>query len=545
MGKRGCVRIVVSVAIFFSAAEVALAPNCVTGPAWAEQLPSEAASDTLPIRDVHVSDFFVPQELGYVLDRQPPARAAGPTVIHIQEAHVNYEGQKHLIGILERLINDQRLALILVEGGEGDVGLSYLRSYGPPENRRDIAEKYLKAGLISAEEYLDIASDYPLVLWGVERKELYQRNVEAFMETEQRRASLRPALASVEQALEVLKPTLTDPQLAELDAKAEAFDQEALSLGEYAAFLDGLAARHGLSQTSYPHVAQLVALKALEATINLEQVLREQKELVSRLGTVIDTERFEALIEKAQGVKAETVSREEFYSALAELAKAAGMAFETYPSLSGYMDYLDAKQQLKPTALSEELERLVPLLRERLAATPHAKELQAISEELDLIGKLIDFTLSPQEHKRLSALDLSQAIGRWDSFLNAQLVGHGLEARTFVGLEELASNLPAFLRFYELAQARDEALVDNVVAKLQESSESLAVLITGGFHSPTITALLRDRGVGLVVVAPKISNAADSRLYHAVLKYKSGHGSLEDVQAASHPSESENALVLR
>ena len=44
-----------------------------------------------------------------------------------------------------------------------------------------------------------------------------------------------------------------------------------------------------------------------------------------------------------------------------------------------------------------------------------------------------------------------------------------------------------------------------------------------------------------MVVAPKISQATDEALYRAVLKYKSGHGSFEDVLAVSpHTAKTQN-----
>ena len=56
------------------------------------------------------------------------------------------------------------------------------------------------------------------------------------------------------------------------------------------------------------------------------------------------------------------------------------------------------------------------------------------------------------------------------------------------------------------------------MAKLEETGEPIATLITGGFHSPAITGLLKERGVGVVVVAPKVTQATDARLYRADLK---------------------------
>ncbi len=70
----------------------------------------------------------------------------GKTIILIQEAHVDYNAQKAIAEILKSLIQKENLRLILVEGGWGDVALTYLRNYGTPEGRLQVAERYLKDG---------------------------------------------------------------------------------------------------------------------------------------------------------------------------------------------------------------------------------------------------------------------------------------------------------------------------------------------------------------------------------------------------------------
>ena len=85
-----------------------------------------------------------------------------PLIIHIQDAHCNYEAQKNMSGLLKYLVNEYGLKLIMVEGGSGDVSLSSLRGYADKNTRIEVAERYLKEGKISGEEYLDIISDQPL-----------------------------------------------------------------------------------------------------------------------------------------------------------------------------------------------------------------------------------------------------------------------------------------------------------------------------------------------------------------------------------------------
>ena len=107
--------------------------------------------------------------------------AREPFILHIQDAHANYEAQKHLSHILEHLIRMHGLSLVLVEGGSRNDSLSYMRAYANLEKRKQVAEEFLKAGKISGENFLDLTSDYDFTVYGVERPELYDRNMEAFL----------------------------------------------------------------------------------------------------------------------------------------------------------------------------------------------------------------------------------------------------------------------------------------------------------------------------------------------------------------------------
>lgn len=484
------------------------------------------------------SDITISPDLGYIVETHPATNPSAPLIIHIQEAHTNYDAQKHLAEILDSLVKQHQLKLILVEGGEGDVSLSYLRTYGPPENRKQVAEKYLKLGILSGEEYLDIVSDYPLIIWGVEQKALHEQNVEVFMDTEPLRAALRPVLASVRQAVEQLRPRLLDPALVALETDAAAFEAEQLSLADYAKRLSVLAREYSIQESASPHVVRLVEMHELEQAMDLELIQRQQKEVLSRLRDK-DPQAVERLMQAAQDANNHEGqgSREAFYVELERVAAASGLPLEQFPSLSNYVRYLQQSALLKPVALSDELQQLTTRLRRTLAVTLAAQQLQTVAEQVDVIEKLLELKLSPEEYQRLTSLQVEGLSSRWAEFLGSQLAQHGLPSPSFERLSWLDTALPSLQRFYTVAQARDESLIERALAKLDETREPLAVLITGGFHSPRMTEQLRARGLGLVVVTPKVTQPTNERLYQAVLKYKSGHGSFEEVETAASTSD--------
>jgi hypothetical protein len=273
--------------------------------------------------------------------------------------------------------------------------------------------------------------------------------------------------------------------------------------------------------------------------LDLKQVQQEQQALVAQLAAAIPQERLQPLIDQAKQMQTGAVSAEQFYTALKDLAASASVDVEQHPALARYIRYVTQKARLKPADLSNELDLLAARLKESLVTTPTAQRLVAIAAQRDLLQKLVELKLSPQEYERFSEELKPGMVAQWSAFFNEQFAALGLPARTFTpaegvaGLEALDGALPKLTTFYEAAGARDEALVANALAKISETKEPLAVLITGGFHAPQLEAKLKAHGVGLVAVAPKMTEATNEQLYEAVLKYKSGHGSFEAVEAAA------------
>ena len=477
----------------------------------------------------------VPQELGYVLETHPPTANGGhaATIIHIQEAHADYEAQKNLIGILKRLIADHGLKLILVEGGQGDVGLEHLRRHASPQTRTSVAEEYLRLGVLSGEEYLDIVSDQPLILWGVEQRELYDQHVQAFLDVESLQKELTPTLEAFRAALAALKAQVSEPLVTELEAKRHAFEENRLGVGDYATWLKTTAESQQVSVDASPQLARFLLLRDLEKRIQATKAQDEQQQLIQTLRTQLPPERFAALTEAATQMHAGTGTPQAFYDLLTQEARAASRSIEPDSDLGRYILYLTERARMQPTVLADELDRLSDRLRQRLVADSSVSRLYAIADSWALVEKLVALKLSPQEYDQFRSAVSESTLDEWAASLNALLAQRGLPAQAFPGLEALQGAIARLRKFYEAANARDGALVTNTLAKLSDTGERIAVLITGGFHAPEITRRLSEAGVGIVAVAPKVGAGTDEELYRAVLKYKSGHGSFEDVKAAA------------
>ena len=104
--------------------------------------------------------------------------ASHPFIIHIQDAHSNLSGQQNLAGALDEIMSKYDVDLVLSEGGANDCSLTPLKKIASPDIWKKIAKSYLMQGKISGEEYLNLVSDRPMRIMGIEDLGLYLTSVD-------------------------------------------------------------------------------------------------------------------------------------------------------------------------------------------------------------------------------------------------------------------------------------------------------------------------------------------------------------------------------
>jgi hypothetical protein len=83
-------------------------------------------------------------------------------VIHIQDPHANYSGQKNVANILDFMMTRYDIPVVLVEGSSIDATLSHVRGKMPKKDLEIAANQLLYYGAITGEEYLNMVSDHDM-----------------------------------------------------------------------------------------------------------------------------------------------------------------------------------------------------------------------------------------------------------------------------------------------------------------------------------------------------------------------------------------------
>jgi len=482
-------------------------------PAEAERLSNKK---NLPL------EIVVPEGAGHIVEGFTADGDSKKVVIHIQDIHTNYEAQKNLSKMLEALVRDKDLKLIMVEGGWGNVNLSYLRTYATRERRIEVAEEYLKAGKISGEEYLDIVSDYDIVLEGVEEEALYKQNLDAFFEIEKFRQKGADELERLKSSIRALKKKIYPKQLLELEKAEQDYEEEEVSLADYYKQIDKYAKKTRQDLANSPNFRDFMRVIETEKEIKFPAVEKERTKLIERISKKLPKQKLTALVTKSLEFRLNKLTPGEYHTYLIKVATEAGEEMEEYPNLEKYVLYIKSHEDVDTARLFDEAEKILKKTKEGLTANVHQKRLNEISTAVKVLDNFLHLKLVPNDFDYYKEHKNTFLTTGWIDFLNQQMEKAKVRKARAVPANTIDKNLATLVRFYDIANRRDEVFVKNAISLMDEKGLDLAVLIAGGFHTPPLTQKFRDKNLSYIVVAPHTSQPTDPELYRYILKYKAG-----------------------
>jgi hypothetical protein len=449
------------------------------------------------------------------------SRSEKGLVIQIQDAHCNYEAQKNLAQILDYLVNAKKLKLIMVEGGTGDVNLSSLRGHADKKSREEVADKYLRQGKISGEEYLDIVSDYDLELYGIEDKELYDAHLASFEKVDSFRQDGLKELDNLANAVKSLEPFMYSAELRQLEEKKSKYDDKTLSLVEYCGYLRDVAIAKSINLEDYPYLVAFCDVARMEKEIDFQQAESQRNAFIKDLAKLLDEKGVQDLIQMTKDFKAKTMTPEKYYSFLRDAGEEKLDLKGQYPQLYAYIKYTTTSKDVDAVKLLKEVSVIEDKLKETLLNSPDQIKLTEISKSLEVLTKALNLELTPENYRYFQENSTKLVTASWVNFLSQNCNKYNLRIQPSAsGIVD--ANLAQLTEFYQLGAERDKAFVKNMEYKINSSGEKTVALIAGGFHTPGISRILKEKGYSYVVVTPVVTQKSDSSLYFSVLRGQEG-----------------------
>jgi len=407
----------------------------------------------------------IPDEYGFIT--QTYKGTNNKLIIHIQDAHSNYEAQKNEAEILKSLIENYNLKLILVEGKVSNRNFHYIRPRAPLEERIRKADELLKNGDITGVNYLDIASDLPMVIQGIENRKLYDEHREAFWEIDKFKDIGLDYINRLIHIADLIKPKIYNAELIELDAKRKDCNDEKLDLVDYYIWLYNKAVEKDFPVYTFPNIENLAKASELEKKIDMAKIANF------------------------------TASDEE---------------------MRIHNEYMNLLRNLNIDEMFREGSLLETTIEDISSESLDQKRLLKVTRALSIIKNFLTIKAVPEEYSYFlkNKKDFDPLV--WVDFLSSKIKGLGLSIDMPENYYVIKDNLQKLERFYDLAFKRDEIFMKRTTEHLENEKVDMAALVAGGFHTPMLTRLLKDAGYSYVVVSPRVTTETDEEIYRAALK---------------------------
>jgi len=492
------------------------------------QLPSLAERIEIPESFGSIKETFKP----LLADAAQGLQSEAPVVVHIQDAHANYEAQTNIKKILEHLTQEYGFKLMLVEGGVGPVNPRLLQFFKSPGLNVKTAEQLAKDGIVSGTELFLLeqlqvgeAAAASVEAVGVEDPELFKQNLEAFRENLKRQERIQPLWDELKSAIltagsrhfnKKLK-TFFDEWIFYQDLPSEVLSHLRV-LQSYALSELRLDFSNPREQLDWPQLVRIAKIKNLELKLNPDQARAERLKLAEWIRGVKGPDEFRTFLNDFDNPDSIRKEIRSYFERFYDVLRPAGFSFENYPELTRQIGLMILNEELDSQVLFAEMNRLSERLLDHLTKSNKEKQLVSLYKDWQRLKRLFALELVREDFNLISnrreALRPSKWLRRFEA-LNAADVkvckSYPSCARQFDSLYFNA------LDFYRGAERREESIFQNMIRGMREKKVPNAILITGGFHSEGLLQRMKERGIAYVEVTPHIKEFAEDGNYKRIM----------------------------
>ncbi|MFA6609574.1 MAG: hypothetical protein WCT15_01855, partial [Candidatus Omnitrophota bacterium] len=442
------------------------------------------------------------------------------TIINIQDAHSSLGAQESIVSILDSLVTNYDLKLVAIEGSTGYIDTSLLRTFPNEKIRNKAAQHLMERGRMSAGEFFSVTSDKEIALYGIEEMKLYNENVEQFKRMQELNESVKSDIFALTSTLKVLQEKIYTKELRILDSNSVLHRDGRITFTDRWVLVNDLAVKYGLDYKKYDNLSRLVESLDLEKGIDFEKANKERDALIDVLSKTLSKTELEGLVLKSLAFKTHKISQAEYYVFLQELAQRNGVDPEPYANLIRYTEYIAIYDSIDLIEIFREVKEFEDSIKEKMFTNDDQRKLYKFSQCIEFIKDLFEIKLANGDFNYLEANLATCNAESLADFIKEASAKYNVVIGDGYDLGKIFGSIPEAMDFYTTAEKRNSAILSNTVKRMTESGQSVAAVITGGYHTKGLTELIKQKHTSYIVILPKFDASKGERPYVAILTNK-------------------------
>ncbi len=218
----------------------------------------------------------------------------------------------------------------------------------------------------------------------------------------------------------------------------------------------------------------------------------------------------------------ENMTLASYCNALLKEAERSQVSLAGFPVLERYAaeHRLPESQDADYDQLLRDAKSLDRTLREKLYVSEDQRLLDHYLDLLAIMENMINISATAAELDYYRSHRAEFSVARVVQFIDQTAYRNAMDPGLDAGVIRLQEYLDLAAKFYEVADQRSRAFVNNLLRLMDARQQDMAAMIIGGFHSELVEKALREHGVSFVAVKPRITRAYAENPYFSLLQGK-------------------------
>ena len=449
----------------------------------------------------------MPHYLGQVRDSHNSG--SDQIVIHIQDAHCNYACQKRIAEIIDYLNKGYEINTINLEGGSGEYDLSIFTEIDDTEIRENVANYFVKEGLLSGAEYFAVNDPAKINVWGVENVDLYLNNLNAYRVTLPHKDQVDKYLLELKVVIDKLKENIFNEKLMEMSIKYAKYQSGEIEFKDYLKFLTVNAALNSVNIENYPNIQVLDQTMQQESSLDFKKANTERDLLIEDLKDMLSKSEFKKLLNRTIEFKNKHISQEDYYSYLFQKANLVGIDLSHYPNLQKYCTYVSSYGAANKSSVMKEMSALEENIKDVLFENDVQRELEDLSNNLILLKNIFELKISRDDWEDYKSKSTELSFQNYKTFINKEAPKYKIKPNLSRGIDRLDMWREEMENFFKLSFERDKAFIENLSLPKPPSSRKITLLVTGGFHTENLCQLFKENNISYISILPTFKTHKD------------------------------------
>ncbi len=519
-----------------------------------------------------VLNIDIPTELATVDEwYQAPSKSKPKLIVHIQDAHANYEAQTKIRDVIKYLNTNYGFKTILVEGAASELDPNILKLFPDQDRNLKLVDELAKIGEVTGAEMFLVENSDAAKGMGIEKPELYRKNFDALQKVYSEDEFVSGFFEAYEKKLGQISSRSFGPRMIQALAEWRKFESGHRDFLPFVSKLAELSKKVlemdlGVlySQIEWPQLTRLLVLQRVEKeleqthdrrpTTDVEEgaqrsalSVKQQAELEKQ--NIIDLMKVaqspEGLIRGLENFNEKSANLNRIGSsevrqasapralmeALVEEGAKFGLNIRDYPAFAKYAGYLILRGEIVPAELFEEIKKLFDLILESLVKEAPSAAMES-TDDLAARKRLLLLHRDEMLARKLLKLELTHdewlaVLNRQDRFypddLNRRMLeqlGQNTRVKETGGeeasqMKKLNEAFRAAFTFYSAAVNRDTFFFQRTQEVLAQTDK--AILITGGFHAEGMKYFFRKYDINYGTLTPRITQEFTNEQYRKVM----------------------------